>query len=160
MFWSMKRNPFSDGRTDAGDGTSPEPMGEAPAEVESGKFAREVAGAASSMLVLGLIAKASEPTHGYEIARQISQSAPAGFAIKHGTLYPLLRSLEAEGLIQSATMPSTEGPPRRVLWVTEKGRATLGAWRASWRGVQAWVTGLLDGETSGTDRTPRDGATS
>ncbi|MFT3687251.1 MAG: PadR family transcriptional regulator [Phycisphaerales bacterium] len=91
------------------------------------------------LVVLATIARASSPVHGYEIARSLSASpqggngtaAPAVVGVKHGTLYPILRTMEAEGLVTSTLVPSTQGPARRCFTITPAGRATLEAWAAS-----------------------------
>ncbi|MBY0307985.1 MAG: PadR family transcriptional regulator [Phycisphaerales bacterium] len=101
------------------------------------------------LVVLATIARASSPVHGYEIARSLSASPQGGngtgVGVKHGTLYPILRTMEAEGLVTSTLVPSTQGPARRCFTITPTGRATLDAWAASWRAVRAHVDELLGG---------------
>ena len=43
--------------------------------------------------------------------------------VKQGTLYPVLRSLEAGGLLSSEVEPSVAGPPRRYYQVDRGGPA-------------------------------------
>ena len=109
------------------------------------------------LVVLATIARAQSPVHGYEIARSLSSppsspssatphgGASGGVGVKHGTLYPILRTMESEGLVTSTLVPSTQGPARRCFTITPAGRNTLEAWAASWRAVRGHVDELLGG---------------
>lgn len=107
------------------------------------KVARDVGVGVIWLVVLAAIARSPEPIHGYEIARTLSQGAPEGFAVKHGTLYPILRTMETESLVSSTLVPSTEGPARKCFRITDLGRRTLAAWIESWKRTQAWVAGTI-----------------
>lgn len=48
--------------------------------------------------------------------------------MKQGTLYPVLRSLEENGLLDSMVEPSVSGPPRRYYKATREGVAALEEW--------------------------------
>lgn len=111
------------------------------------KAQRDLGVGTAWLVVLAAIARASVPIHGYEIARTLSDSAPPGVAIKHGTLYPILRTMEAEGLITSTLVPSSEGPARKCFTLTPLGRVTLGAWAEAWGRTRAWVDGIVGGRT-------------
>jgi len=98
------------------------------------------------LVVLSAIARAAEPIHGYEISRSLSAAAPAGFSVKHGTLYPILRTMESEGLVTSTLVASTEGPAKKCFRITDTGTATLAAWVRAWGQTKQWVNHTL-GET-------------
>jgi DNA-binding PadR family transcriptional regulator len=49
--------------------------------------------------------------HGYQLALDLEERGGARFALKHGTLYPILHHLEKRGLIEGDW--STEGPKGR-----------------------------------------------
>lgn len=97
------------------------------------------------LVVLAAVARSDEPIHGYEIARQLAQESPEGLTFKHGTLYPMLRSMEAEGLLRSTLVPSTEGPARKCFTLTADGRRVLSAWVETWRGTARWVNRVIGG---------------
>ncbi|MBN1433832.1 PadR family transcriptional regulator, partial [Candidatus Fermentibacterales bacterium] len=65
--------------------------------------------------------------------------------IKHGALYPVLRSLEASGLLESSVEPSVSGPPRKYYEITGEGRAALERWSGIWSDTVAFVNGLIEG---------------
>jgi len=114
------------------------------------KVQRDLGIGTAWLVVLATIARASSPVHGYEIARSLSSASPqgggaGGGGVKHGTLYPILRTMEAEGLVTSTLVPSTQGPARRCFTITPAGRATLSACAASWRATRGQVDELLGG---------------
>jgi PadR family transcriptional regulator PadR len=113
------------------------------------KAQRDLGVGTAWLVVLASIAKASSPVHGYEIARSLSSANPHGggngVGVKHGTLYPILRTMEGEGLVTSTLVPSTQGPARRCFTITPAGRDTLLAWAASWRATRSHVDELLGG---------------
>ncbi|NBX32194.1 MAG: PadR family transcriptional regulator, partial [Planctomycetes bacterium] len=102
---------------------------------------------ATSALALpgSCIARASTPIHGYEIARQLADEAPEGLSFKQGTLYPMLRSMEADGLVKSTLVASHEGPARKCFTLTAEGRRVLNAWCETWRSTNKWVNRVLGG---------------
>jgi PadR family transcriptional regulator PadR len=65
--------------------------------------------------------------------------------VKQGTLYPVLRSLEAGGLLSSEVEPSVTGPPRRYYTVTDAGREAVGLWQGSWERTKEFVDAVLEG---------------
>lgn len=83
--------------------------------------------------------------YGYQIAKQIEGGAEKAPVMKHGALYPVLRSLEGNGLLESRVEPSVSGPPRRYYKVTEEGRATLREWVRIWDRTKAFVDHTLKG---------------
>jgi DNA-binding PadR family transcriptional regulator len=50
------------------------------------------------VLVLAVLSQAGRPQYGYSLKQDLSDS---GLDIQEGTLYPLLRRLEAQGLLVS-----------------------------------------------------------
>ncbi|MCE9619599.1 MAG: PadR family transcriptional regulator [Planctomycetes bacterium] len=105
------------------------------------------------LVVLAAIARSDEPIHGYEIARQLSEEAPEGLTFKQGTLYPMLRTMEAEGLIASTLVPSNEGPARKCFRLSADGKRTLTAWIGFWKNTDRWVNRVISGTglTGGTN---------
>ena len=85
------------------------------------KFQKELSSGIVSLALLALLARADKPLYGYQIAKEL-EGFGEGLPVKQGTLYPVLRSLEAGGLLSSEVEPSVAGPPRRYYSVTEAGR--------------------------------------
>jgi PadR family transcriptional regulator PadR len=66
--------------------------------------------------------------------------------MKQGALYPVLRSLESSGLLESEVEPSVSGPPRRYYRITAYGRENLEKWREIWEKTRALVDSVLQGD--------------
>ena len=108
------------------------------------KFQKELSAGIVSLALLALMAQAEEPLYGYQIAKQL-EGFGGGLPVKQGTLYPVLRSLEAGGLLTSEVEPSVSGPPRRYYSVTEDGRQAIELWRGSWMKTREFVDAVLEG---------------
>ena len=108
------------------------------------KLQKELSSGTVSLALLALLARADKPLYGYQIAKELD-SFGGGLPVKQGTLYPVLRSLEAAGLLSSEVEPSVSGPPRRYYSVTEDGRQALELWRAAWMRTREFVDAVLEG---------------
>ncbi len=115
------------------------------------KVQRDLSVGTAWLVVLATIEARAEAVHGYELARALAAAAPEGVVFKHGTLYPILRTMEQEGLVSSELVPSTEGPARKCFRLTEGGRRTLGTWKSSWRRTERWVNQVLNGQAKGSE---------
>lgn len=71
-----------------------------------------------ALCVLTLLRK--RPFYGYELVGAISTE----IQISEGTIYPLLRRLKSEGLLETYLEESSEGPSRKYYRITEKGVET------------------------------------
>ena len=109
------------------------------------KFNKEMKSGTASLVLLSVLAKAKEPMYGYLIAKQIEASSDGTSMIKQGALYPVLRSLESSGLLESQVEPSTSGPPRRYYQITELGRNSLLEWMDIWGKIRDFVEASLEG---------------
>ena len=76
-------------------------------------------------VVLGLLTK--KPLSGYDIKAIVDRSTRFFWAASYGQIYPELRRLEAEGLIEGEDRPNG-GRTRRVYHLTDAGRDELTAW--------------------------------
>jgi PadR family transcriptional regulator PadR len=83
--------------------------------------------------------RAGEDLYGYQIAKQLQGAAGDDAIVKQGALYPVLRTLSAQGLLTSRVVPSVAGPPRRYYQITDLGRATLVRWLEIWTRTRGFV---------------------
>ena len=109
------------------------------------KFQKELNAGTASLVVLGLMDRLAEPLYGYQIAKLLERLAGGRLPMKQGALYPVLRSMEAKGLLESEVVPSTSAPPRRYYRVTEDGRRMLGRWVAVWGDTREFIDRALTG---------------
>lgn len=90
-------------------------------------------------LVLAALSQLKEEQYGYSL---ISSLAENGMEIDQGTLYPLLRRLESQGLLLSEW--KVEGSrPRRYYVLNDTGRQVLDSLTEEWRGLNATMEKLL-----------------
>ncbi len=110
------------------------------------KFQRELNAGTVALVLLSVIDRARGAMYGYQIAKQIEHAATDVPIMKHGALYPVLRSLEGSGLLESTVEPSVAGPPRRYYTITVEGRATLREWARIWDRTKGFVDNTLKGK--------------
>jgi PadR family transcriptional regulator, regulatory protein PadR len=109
------------------------------------KFQKELNAGIASLVLLSVLDKDGGPMYGYQIAKLVEESHAGGAFIKLGTLYPVLRSLEENGLLLSEVEPSVTGPPRRYYRITADGRSALRRWQTIWLQTQDMVGVHLKG---------------
>lgn len=109
------------------------------------KFQKELNSGIAALVLLNVLSRATGPMYGYKIARLIERDKEGVPTIKQGTLYPVLRSLEGNGLLESEVEPSVSGPPRRYYLITEAGRETMKRWRNIWNQTKALVDTVMEG---------------
>lgn len=68
--------------------------------------------------------------HGYEMVQALKRTE--GLKIREGNIYPILARLQTDGLVESSTEVSTDGPPRKYFKLTELGRENLADMNAHW----------------------------
>ena len=109
------------------------------------KFQKELNGGTASLVLLGVMGKAESPMYGYQIAKLIESRTKDVDIMKQGALYPVLRSLEGAGLLESEVEPSVTGPPRRYYRITDPGRQALVKWTEIWEQTRELVEAVLKG---------------
>ncbi len=109
------------------------------------KFQKELNAGTVSLVLLAILDRSEEPLYGYQIAKSIEGAWGEGVPVKQGTLYPVLRSMEENGMLESRVEPSVSGPPRKYYSITERGRYVLGDWKAAWARTRGFVDATLEG---------------
>jgi DNA-binding PadR family transcriptional regulator len=92
------------------------------------------------ILVLAALSQLGEAKYGYEL---MSDLGKRGLEIEQGTLYPLLRRLEAQGLLKSEWNVAGSRP-RRYYSISPDGQQLLEKLKQSWREQTAVMEQLLD----------------
>jgi len=109
------------------------------------KFQKELNAGTSSLILLSVLNRSDSALYGYQIAKMLEASGPDFPMMKQGTLYPVLRSLEENSLLESTVEPSVSGPPRRYYRITDEGRAALVEWLDIWKQTKKFVDANLKG---------------
>lgn len=95
------------------------------------------------VLVLAVLSRLGQPQYGYSLKQALAEG---GMPIEEGTLYPLLRRLESQGLLASE-WNTGHAPPRRYYRLSAEGEQALAALTAAWRDQVRVMGGLLDTES-------------
>jgi len=109
------------------------------------KFQKELSSGTVSLVLLAVLGKSQQPMYGYQIAKSLEEMGEGVLAGKQSALYPVLRNLEAAGLLASEVEPSVSGPPRRYYRITGQGRDMLREWIAAWNATRDSVDQVLQG---------------
>jgi DNA-binding PadR family transcriptional regulator len=91
------------------------------------------------VIVLAVLSQLNEEQYGYSLLKLLSDR---GLEVDQGTLYPLLRRLEAQGLLQSVW--KIEGArPRRYYVISAEGRKLLPKLKKEWTGIVSVMEKML-----------------
>jgi PadR family transcriptional regulator PadR len=60
-----------------------------------------------------------------------------------GTIYPLMRRMQDDGLVSTYLVEAPGGPPRKYYRLTDAGKKTLKAQREEWKSFMASVEKML-----------------
>ena len=113
------------------------------------KLQKEMNAGIAALVLLSVMGQAEEPMYGYQVAKLLEDNSQDTPMMKQGALYPVLRSLEGSGLLESRVEPSVSGPPRRYYNITESGRQTLQIWEQVWGQTKTFVDTILKGVVHG-----------
>jgi PadR family transcriptional regulator PadR len=79
--------------------------------------------------------------YAYEIASSLADAIGMG----EGTIYPLMRRLQAERLVETYLVESPAGPPRKYYRLTEAGRQSFNSQKAAWTSFSGAVDQIVFG---------------
>ena len=83
------------------------------------------------------------PSHGHTIAHVIEHASDEALQVEHGSLYPALHRLEAQGLIASFWGTSENNRRAKYYRMTPKGRKHLLQERSRWESLVQAVARVL-----------------
>jgi len=97
--------------------------------------------------MLAVLCHLRKPQYGYSLRQALVEG---GMPMEEGTLYPLLRRLEAQGLLASEWQVS-DGPPRRYYQLSPAGRQLLVELMQAWRSLAASMDKILKENENGSE---------
>lgn len=97
----------------------------------------------TTMLVLKLLD--GQDMYGYQMIEELARRSERAFALKTGTLYPLLHSLEEKEIIRSYEKDEGVARPRRYYHLERKGQNLLREKEAEWAAFTTAVDRVLKG---------------
>jgi PadR family transcriptional regulator, regulatory protein PadR len=92
------------------------------------------------VIVLAVLSQLGEEQYGYSLLKLLSDQ---GLVVDQGTLYPLLRRLESQGLLHSV-WKLEEARPRRYYVISQTGKELLPRLKEEWNRIVAMLGGMLN----------------
>lgn len=100
-------------------------------------------------LVLAVLLNSSEPCYGYSLVNSLNDS---GIDIEQNTLYPLLRRVEKQGLLESS-WDTSESRPRKYYQISKLGIKVRDQLCEEWLRTNGVIKKMMDKENqNGNDR--------
>ena len=91
------------------------------------------------VIVLATLSQLGSAEYGYSLLKKL---ADLGLEVDQGTLYPLLRRLEAQGLLESV-WKLEESRPRRYYIISAEGKKLLPKLKKEWSGIVSVMEKML-----------------
>lgn len=91
------------------------------------------------VIVLAVLSQLGSEQYGYSLLKLL---ADQGLDVDQGTLYPLLRRLEAQGYLQSV-WKLEEARPRRYYVISPEGKKVLPKLKKEWAGIVSVMDKML-----------------
>ena len=92
---------------------------------------------ALDLCVLALLSRGD--SYAYEIASRLSDTIGMG----EGTIYPLMRRMQSDGLVETYLVESSAGPSRKYYRLTPAGKASFETQKDAWRSFAGAVQSIL-----------------
>ena len=107
-------------------------------------ISKELAKGSTALMVLSVLSK--ENLYGYQIIRTVANLSDDVFQMNEGTLYPILHSLEKNGMLESYWSEASETVRRRKYYkITDKGLKELSKQNKEWKEYSTAVSKVLGG---------------
>ena len=103
-------------------------------------FSKNLVAASLEPLLLTLLSEGE--MYGYEIIQRVKELSSGKIRWTASKLYPLLHSLENDGLVEARWYPSESGPDRKYYRLTRNGAAALETTKREWLEVNAILARL------------------
>ena len=91
------------------------------------------------MCVLAMLAR--RDGYAYDIASRLAEDIGMG----EGTIYPLMRRLQSDGLVETYLVESPAGPPRKYYRLSAAGKQSFETQQTAWKSFSGAVETILGG---------------
>jgi len=112
-------------------------------DVAGGQLAKLEQDLRKGVLVLAVLSQLTSQQYGYSLRQGLAER---GMPIEEGTLYPLLRRLEGQGLLASRWQIE-DGPPRRYYVLSDHGAELYRGLTTAWGSLTSVMGRLLQEES-------------
>ena len=92
---------------------------------------------ALDLCVLALLSRAD--SYAYEIASRLADAIGMG----EGTIYPLMRRMQSDGLVETYLVESSAGPSRKYYRLTAAGKTSFETQKEAWRSFAGAMQSIL-----------------
>ncbi|HZZ34365.1 MAG TPA: PadR family transcriptional regulator [Caulobacteraceae bacterium] len=93
------------------------------------------------LCVLALLSRGD--SYAYEIASRLAEGIDMG----EGTIYPLMRRMQDDKLVETYHVESPAGPSRKYYRLTEAGKASFSQQKQAWSDFARAVNDILGGQS-------------
>ncbi len=97
----------------------------------------------TTMLILKLLD--DQDMYGYQMIEELAKRSDHTFSLKAGTLYPLLHTLEDQGMVRSYERNADNARVRKYYSLTKKGDEMLAEQKQEWKTYISAVNQVLQG---------------
>jgi DNA-binding PadR family transcriptional regulator len=94
--------------------------------------------------ILAVLSQMKETKYGYSLLQDLEDKH---VEIEAGTLYPLLRRLESQGILKSE-WDISESRPRKYYLLSEDGKEAFDLMKKEWNRIVREMTDLLEGDST------------
>jgi PadR family transcriptional regulator PadR len=95
----------------------------------------------TTMLILELLINGD--MYGYQMIDELERRSQNIFTLKAGTLYPLLHTLEQQGMIESYDMETDKGKTRKYYHIKKEGKKLLEKKKIEWGAYSSAINLVL-----------------
>jgi PadR family transcriptional regulator PadR len=92
------------------------------------------------VISIAVLSQLGKEEYGYSLLKALSD---LGLEVDQSTLYPLLRRLESQGLLQSDWRIMDESRPRRYYVISAQGRKVLALLKKEWSAMTGTMQKML-----------------
>ncbi len=95
-------------------------------------------------LTLCVLSQLTEPQYGYSLLQNLAEKQ---ISLEANTLYPMLRRLESQGILES-NWDTTESRPRKYYQLSKDGTELYTALKQGWKQQQERIMALIEEESN------------
>ncbi len=103
-------------------------------------------------IVLAVLSQLKKEMYGYSLVQILGEK---GMPVEANTLYPLLRRLESQGLLQSS-WETSGAKPRKYYAITEQGKTVYELLMTQWEKISCGMHDLLHSNESSSEKGGKD----
>lgn len=107
------------------------------------KINKELIKGSTTMLILNLLS--SKDMYGYQMVKELEERSDQTFTLKEGTLYPILHTLESQGMIEAYWEDTESARKRKYYRITKDGKKLLADKQKEWQIYSNAVNKVIGG---------------